>query len=114
MIIELATTNDVIRIADMYSRLYSHVYKKPDNVRKKEKLIKYVEARLKREDYFIYKAILRNAVAECLLTMGQMGSLNIKAHPETMFGKTFGETITGKAIEHSQSCECTIWFGSAN
>ena len=26
-------------IADMYSRLYSHVYKKPDNVRKKEKLI---------------------------------------------------------------------------
>ena len=47
MIIELATNKDVIKIADMYSRLYSHVYKKPDNVRKKEKLIKYVEVRLK-------------------------------------------------------------------
>jgi len=62
MIIELATKKDVIRIADMYSRLYSHVYKKPDNVRKKEKLIKYVEARLKRKDYFIYKAMLRNKI----------------------------------------------------
>ena len=53
-----------------------------------------------------------HTVVECLVTVGQMGSLNIEAHPETMLGKTFGETITGKAIEHSQNCECTIWFGS--
>ena len=62
MVIELVTKKDVIRIADMYSKLYSHVYKKPDNVRKKEKLIKYVEVRLKREDYFIYNAIVRNKI----------------------------------------------------
>ena len=37
--IELVTKKDVIRIAEMYSKLYSHVYKRPDNVRKKEKLI---------------------------------------------------------------------------
>ena len=38
------------------------VYKRPDNVRKKEKLIRYVEVRLKRKDYFIYKAIVRNKI----------------------------------------------------
>jgi len=35
MIIELANKQDVIRIADMYSKLYSHVHKKPNGVRKK-------------------------------------------------------------------------------
>ena len=39
MVIELATKRDVIRIADMYSELYSHVYKRPNSERKKEKLI---------------------------------------------------------------------------
>jgi ribosomal protein S18 acetylase RimI-like enzyme len=62
MVIELATKQDVIRIADMYSKLFSHVYKRPNSERKKEKLIDYVEVRLKRKDYFIYKAIVRNKI----------------------------------------------------
>ena len=62
MVIESATKQDVIRIAEMYSKLYSHVYKRPDNVRKKEKLIRYVEVRLKRKDYFIYKTIVKNKI----------------------------------------------------
>ena len=62
MVIELATKQDVVRIADMYSKLYSHVYKRPDNVRNKEKLIAYVGVRLKRKDYYIYKAVVRNKI----------------------------------------------------
>ena len=62
MPIELVTKKDVVRIADMYSKLYSHVYKRPDNARKKEKLIAYVEVRLNRKGYFIYKAVVRNKI----------------------------------------------------
>ena len=62
MPIELVTKKDVVRIADMYSKLYSHVYKRPDNVRKREKLIAYVEVRLNRKGYFIYKAVVRNKI----------------------------------------------------
>ena len=62
MVIELATIQDVVRIAEMYSKLYSHVWKRPDNSKKMEKLINYVEIRLKRKNYFIYKATLRNKV----------------------------------------------------
>ena len=51
--IELATKQDVIRIADMYFELYSHVYKRPNSERKKEKLIDYVKVRLKKKNYFI-------------------------------------------------------------
>jgi hypothetical protein len=46
MAIELVTKPDVVRIAEMYSKLYSHVWKRPNNVRKGEKLINYVEIRL--------------------------------------------------------------------
>ena len=60
--IELATKQDVIRIADMYFELYSHVYKRPNSERKKEKLIDYVKVRLKKKNYFIYKAIVRNKI----------------------------------------------------
>jgi ribosomal protein S18 acetylase RimI-like enzyme len=62
MAIELVTKQDVVRIAEMYSKLYSHVWKRPDNSRKKEKLINYVGIRLKRKNYFIYKATLRNKI----------------------------------------------------
>ena len=62
MVIELVTIQDVVRIAEMYSKLYSHVWKRPDNSRKKEKLINYVEIRLKRKNYFIYKATVRNKI----------------------------------------------------
>jgi len=62
MVIELATKQDVIRIADMYFELYSHVHKRPNSERKKEKLIDYVEVRLKRKDYFIYKGIVKNKI----------------------------------------------------
>ena len=62
MVIELVTKQDVVRIAEMYSKLYSHVWKRPDNSRKKEKLINYVEIRLKRKNYYIYKATLRNKI----------------------------------------------------
>ena len=53
MVIELVTKQDVVRIAEMYSKLYSHVWKRPDNTRKKDKLINYVEERLKTKNYFI-------------------------------------------------------------
>jgi hypothetical protein len=53
LVIELVTKQDVVRIAEMYSKLYSHVWKRPNNVRKKEKLINYVEIRLKRKNYFM-------------------------------------------------------------
>jgi hypothetical protein len=46
----------------MYSKLYSHVWKRPENSSKKEKLINYVEIRLKRKNYFIYNATLRNKI----------------------------------------------------
>ena len=62
MVIELVTKQDVVRIAEMYSKLYSHVWKRPNNVRKKEKLINYIEIRLKRKNYFIYKATVRNKI----------------------------------------------------
>ena len=62
MVIELVTKQDVVRITEMYSKLYSHVWKRPDNSRNKEKLINYVEIRLKRKNYFIYKATLRNKI----------------------------------------------------
>ena len=62
MVIELVTKQDVARIAEMYSKLYSHVWKRPDNARKKEKLIRYVEVRLKRKNYFIYKITVRNKI----------------------------------------------------
>jgi ribosomal protein S18 acetylase RimI-like enzyme len=60
--IGLVTKQDVLRIADMYFELYSHVYRRPNSKRKKEKLIDYVEVRLKRKDYFIYKTIVRNEI----------------------------------------------------
>jgi hypothetical protein len=62
MVIAFARKQDVVRIAEMYSKLYSHVWKRPDNSRKKEKLINYVEIRLRRKNYFIYKATLRNKI----------------------------------------------------
>ena len=62
MVIELVTRQDVVRIAEIYSKLYSHVWKRPDNSRKKEKLINYVEIRLKRKNYYIYKATLKNKI----------------------------------------------------
>ena len=60
--IESANKQDVLRIADMYSKLYSHVHKRPDGARKKDKLINYVEVRLKRKDYYIYKAVVKNKI----------------------------------------------------
>ena len=62
MAIELVTKQDVVRIAEMYSKLYSHVWKRPNSVRKKETLINYIEIRLKRKNYFIYKATVRHKI----------------------------------------------------
>jgi ribosomal protein S18 acetylase RimI-like enzyme len=62
MIIKLVTKKDVARIADMYYELYCHVYKRPNSKRKKDKLIEYVEVRLKKNDYFIYKATIRKKI----------------------------------------------------
>jgi hypothetical protein len=36
MVEELVTKQDVVIIAEMYSKLYSHVWKKPDNSKKKK------------------------------------------------------------------------------
>jgi ribosomal protein S18 acetylase RimI-like enzyme len=62
MNIKLVTNKDISRIADMYYELYCHVYKRPKSKRNKDKLIDYVEVRLKRDDYFIYKAIIRKKI----------------------------------------------------
>ena len=67
-----------------------------------------------KESYNPQDGKVESIVAECLVTMGQMGPLTIEAHRETIFGKTFGEKIAGKTIEHSPSSECTIWYGSAD
>jgi ribosomal protein S18 acetylase RimI-like enzyme len=62
LVTSLVTSKDVSRIADMYYELYCHVYKRPGSKRNKNKLIHYVEVRLKRDDYFIYKATIRKKI----------------------------------------------------
>ena len=62
MKIDLVSKQDVARISEIYLDLYHHVYKRPDAKRKKEKLIAYVEERLKKKDYFIYKTVERNRI----------------------------------------------------